>query len=208
MPNTTVEAVTEQIALFFKRHNQPVPTELEQLTVAKVVQKLKGFKGTVTWESTSAHSGHGTVNERHWGLEVAMAEAVQRAIKDSPKQSQLDFAKPAYPGDQDASIKEYLRVLGTQLLAGQETLKQGQHEIKDAVHEVKLSLDEALSMLRAQRAMMMTLLSGVDKLAPKLIVFLPAEDHRKQGVFSAWVKTLKSPQDWLSKRVKVKASWS
>ena len=76
-------------------------------------------------------------------------------------------------------------------------VKGGLQQIERGVQDVKLSLEEALSMLRAQRAMLMTLLSGVDKLAPKLIVFLPADDHRKSG---AWVK---NPKDWLNQRVKI-----
>ena len=125
-----------------------------------MVKKLKGFKGAVTWRSTSAHSGHGAAQQRHWGLEVAIAEQVHEAIKDAPPQPQLDFAKPAYVGEQDASIKAYLE----KLLAGQEELKQGQMEITRVVR----SVGKVLSLAMLATFASLTTLASLASLAPRL----------------------------------------
>ena len=76
---------------------------------------------------------------------------------------------------------------------------QGKVEVVDA------KLDEALSMLRAQFKMLSTLLEGVDKLAPKLICFLPAELTAKDQ--PDWLDKLKArvphPRDWFTQRVRI-----
>ena len=64
--------------------------------------------------------------------------------------------------------------------------------------KLQLTMEQALSMLSAQSKMLTTLLQGVDKLAPKLICFLPAVEYKK-----GWLGTLKSPKDWFNQRVRI-----
>ena len=81
--------------------------------------------------------------------------------------------------------------------------------------EMDSKLDRMLDMLNAQFKMLGTILQGIDTLAPKLIVFLPATGidaaaGRSSGGSSAGAKKrrqlpcwLKHPRDWLNQRVKV-----
>lgn len=74
--------------------------------------------------------------------------------------------------------------------------------------EMDSKLDQMLGMLNAQFTMLGALLHGVDKLAPKMIVFLPATTDGGGGGgrsrsalrLPAWVR---SPKDWLNQRVRV-----
>ena len=67
------------------------------------------------------------MQQHHWGLEVAVAEQVHKAIKGAPIQQQVGFAKPAYPGEHDASIIAHLQKVltnQTKILSGQEEIKK------------------------------------------------------------------------------------
>ena len=188
MHDCTVHTVTEQVSDFFKRQGKPVPTLLDQLTVARVVQTLKDIKGAVTWQSTSAHSHGFSAQERNWGLEVGLAEEVHKVIDGAPPLAELEFAKPAYEDGVEASIKELLH-----------SQKRMEHKL-DAVHQDVKAI-RALS--EAHFKMLSTLLSGVDKLAPKLICFLPV-GFKQKGQLKSWVSRLKkSPKDWFNQRVLV-----
>ena len=58
-------------------------------------------------------------------------------------------------------------------------------------------LDKVIEMLAAQFAMLSTILSGVEKLMPKLICFVPS----KQGQNRTLLRTLMEPTSWLNQKV-------
>ena len=70
------------------------------------------------------------------------------------------------------------------------------------VSAIKLDVKKALAVLDAQSTMLATLLQAADNLAPRLIVFLPADAFEGGGAKSRLQK-LTSPKDWFNQRVRV-----
>ena len=72
--------------------------------------------------------------------------------------------------------------------------------------EMDSKLDQMLGMLNAQFVLLGTLLHGAEKLAPKMIVFLPVADDEGGGKARSMLRIPKwasSSKDWLNQRVRV-----
>ena len=117
------------------------------------------------------------------------------------------------PGVEMASVAEHPFFLGQSLehdlLVRIELQVQQSYALQV---EMDSKLDQMLDMLNAQFKMLGSLLHGIDKLAPKLIVFLPvdaAPGGGDSGVGGSGSKArrlptwLKHPRDWLKQRVRV-----
>ena len=77
------------------------------------------------------------------------------------------------------------------------------HENTRLLKQIDSKVDQVLNQLKAQFTMLSTLLHGVDKLAPKLICFLPVEaiDNGSKK-WSSKVNSL-NPRSWLNKSVRI-----
>jgi len=185
MPTVTVRAVTEQISHFFERQGRQVPSKLSKLTVDAVVKKLRSLKGVVTWKSTSSHNNS---KKQYWGLEMRVAEAIHFAIEGTPPQlPELGIAKPAHPGKQEKVLKQLAR-----------DMKEVKSDMKEMMSDVK----DVLRLSEAHFKMLSTLLRGTEKLAPKLICFLPVQ-FKEQGKLHDWLRSFQHPKTWFSQRVRV-----
>ncbi|KAL1496460.1 hypothetical protein AB1Y20_016414 [Prymnesium parvum] len=188
MPTVAVRTVTEQIGRFFERQGKQVPPELSKLTVDAVVRKLRDLQGVVTWKSNSSHSQS---RKDDFGLEIRVAEEVHSAIILTPRElPELEFAKPAYPGEQEKVLEQLARRV--------EEIGLDVKEVKSDVKEVKSDVKEVLMLSEAHFKMLSTLLKGAEKLAPKFICFLPVL-NKEQGKLQDW---LRQPS-WFSQRVRI-----
>ncbi|KAL1495252.1 hypothetical protein AB1Y20_017113 [Prymnesium parvum] len=196
MPTVAVRTVTEQIRRFFERQGKEVPPELANLTVNAVVNKLRGSKGVVTWKSSSSHSGS---RKQHWGLEMRVAEEVHYAIEATPPElPKLKFAKPAHPGEQDKAFEQLARDM-KEMKSDIKEVKSDIKEVKSDVKEVKSDVKVVLHLSEAHFKLLSTLLKGADRLAPKLICFLPTKFKEKGKLLDL----IRHPKAWFSQRVRV-----
>ena len=198
-PAIKVTAVHKELQLFFEQHRSVLPVKAEELTVEFVVGKICQTNGQTTWDS--AHSSLGekgfslAAMQLHWGLHEALAEALVQAAREAPKALEAAslFAKPAYEEGVGASFKEHFE----RIEHNQKMLLQGQRGIKSGLTEIKSDVKAIIQMSEAHFKMLSTLLSGVDKLAPKLICFLPVAENK------SWLHTFKNPKDWFKQRVRI-----
>ena len=93
MPHISVEANIERLERFFKLHHRELPPAARKLTVASVVGRMREVKGLVTWDSSHGSTGV----ERHWGLELGIAEEIKTHLDKVATRVDVGFAKPAYP---------------------------------------------------------------------------------------------------------------
>ena len=197
VPDVVVKAVHDELRRFYERHRQALPPEAEKLTAAEVVKRIRSTAGLTTWR---AESGHAPRVDDDWGLHEGLAEKLVEKAVAAPAPGQ-DFAQPAYGDTVSKAFEAHAERMDQkmdQLLQGQRRGSGRLKQLHREQQEMRSDLKAILQMGEAHFKMLSTLMHGVDKLAPKLICFLPAVEYKK-----GWLSALKSPKDWFNQRVRI-----
>ena len=198
MPHVTVKAVLKKLRQFYKQHGLDLPPEAEELTVAEVVEQICESIGLTTWESS--HAQRDRARDKHeWGLHEWLAKELVKPARSTELCAWPNCARPAEDESDIKTIQSDMKDIQAALRRGSADRKQ----LLSGLREVGSDVKAILQMSEAHFKLLSTLMKGVDKLAPKLICFLPVVEYKKEGKVKGWLSTLKSPGDWFNQRVRI-----
>ena len=118
----------------------------------------------------------------------SFAEVVERPELAAAEQAQ----RGGTSGQDDAHLAEKVNAG----LAMMQQVLKGQQDMRSDLKALR-------QLSEAQFETLSTLMQGADKLAPKLICFLPAVECKQQGTLKAWLGKLRQPKDWFNQRVRI-----